>query len=63
MKYVMINGRTQEITLVTDPVEVYTSKTFDPKHDRLYQLGNEVRVKVVVEALPAKRQTPTGVTL
>ena len=60
MKYVMINGTTQEITLINDPVEVHSYKAYDPKRDRIYQLGSEVRVKVVVETLPTMRQTPTG---
>lgn len=62
MKYVMINQTTQEITQISDPVTAYNEKTYDPRRDRIYQLGNEVIVKVVVETLPNKRSA-TGVTV
>lgn len=62
MKYIMINETTQEITQISDPVTAYNEKIYDPTRDRIYQLGSEVLVKVVVEVVPNKRSA-TGVTV
>ncbi len=59
MKYVFVKkfetGETS-IGLIDDPNEVYKSGEYKPDNgDKIYQLGQEVKVKVSLETVPSYR--------
>ena len=41
--------------IIDDPVSIFRSAQFDESVDKLYQIGNEVKMKVVVEPVPNYR--------
>jgi hypothetical protein len=43
------------MVLIDDPVAIFRGNQFDESVDRLYQVGNEVKMKVVVEPVPNYR--------
>ena len=59
VKYVFIKmfetGETS-ISLINDPIEIYKSGKFNAKAgDKIYQLGNEVELEIVVKQKPVYR--------
>jgi hypothetical protein len=60
MKYVWIQAKKdtqdKQITIIDDPVSIFTSGQFNMKTDSLYQLGSEVKLKVILETVPSKRE-------
>lgn len=63
-KYVWVRG--DRVQLIDDPTSVYRSSDYNPTVDRFYQLGPEVKIKLVVETMtesekpksPVWRSTP-----
>ena len=49
------NSAEASMLLIDDPVEIFRGNQFDESVDKLYQIGNEVRLKVVVEPVPSYR--------
>ena len=41
--------------IIDDPVPIFRGNQFDESVDKLYQIGNEVKMKVVVELVPSYR--------
>jgi hypothetical protein len=54
VKYVIINADNQPIAVTDDPISLYTAGKIQST-DRLYQLGNEVRIETKLATLPNKR--------
>ena len=56
-KYLWIRPNSIEspMLLVDDPVSLYRGNQFDETIDKLYQIGNEVKMKVIVEPVPNYR--------
>lgn len=48
------------LEIVTDPIALYHSGRFDPRTDQIFQIGNEIKVKVVTEVVPSKREIETS---
>jgi hypothetical protein len=49
------NSIESPMVLVDDPVSLYRGNQFDETIDKLYQIGNEVKMKVIVEPVPSYR--------
>ena len=45
------------LNIIDDPAKLFMSNEYDPQTDHIHQIGNEVKVKIVVETLPTKRET------
>ena len=43
------NSAESPMALIDDPVAIFRGSQFDESVDKLYQIGNEVKMKVVVE--------------
>jgi hypothetical protein len=56
-RYLWIRPNSVEspMILIDDPVAIFRGNQFDESVDKLYQLGNEVKMKVVVEPVPNYR--------
>jgi hypothetical protein len=56
-RYLWIRPNSVEspMVLVDDPVAIFRGNQFDESVDKLYQIGNEVKMKVVVEPVPNYR--------
>jgi len=56
-RYLWIRPNSVESTmvLIDDPVTIFRGNQFDESTDKLYQIGNEVKMKVVVEPVPNYR--------
>lgn len=55
------NNVESPMVLVDDPVSIFRGNQFDESVDKLYALGNEVKMKVVVEPVPSYRGDKTDV--
>lgn len=49
------NSVESPMTIIDDPVELFRGNQFDESVDKLYQIGNEVKMKVIVEPVPNYR--------
>jgi hypothetical protein len=49
------NNVESPMVLIDDPVAIFRGNQFDESVDKLYQIGNEVKMKVVVEPVPSYR--------
>jgi hypothetical protein len=56
-RYLWIRPNSVEspMVLIDDPVAIFRGNQFDESVDKLYQIGNEVKMKVVVEPVPSYR--------
>ena len=56
-RYLWIRPNSAEapMLLVDDPVAIFRGNQFDESVDKLYQIGNEVKMKVVVEPVSTYR--------
>jgi hypothetical protein len=56
-RYLWIRPNSVEtpLVLIDDPVAIFRGNQFDESVDKLYQIGNEVKMKVVVEPVPNYR--------
>jgi hypothetical protein len=56
-RYLWIRPNSAEtpMVLIDDPVSLFRGSAFDESVDKLYQIGNEVKMKVVVEPVPNYR--------
>jgi len=56
-RYLWIRPNSVEspMLLIDDPVAIFRGNQFDESVDKLYQIGNEVKMKVVVEPVPNYR--------
>lgn len=60
-KYVLVNkcpdGSTM-VRIIDDPTEAFINAQYDEKNgDKLYQLGQEVKIKITVEPTKVSRET------
>jgi hypothetical protein len=56
-RYLWIRPNSVEspMVLIDDPVAIFRGNQFDESVDKLYQIGNEVKIKVVIEPIPNYR--------
>lgn len=56
-RYVWVRPNSTEypVVFVDDPVELFRGSKFDETTDKLYQLGPEVKLKVIVEPVKVYR--------
>jgi hypothetical protein len=40
--------------IVIDLAELYKDRDFDPSEDKIYELGPEVKLEMIVKVIPAK---------
>jgi fructose 1,6-bisphosphatase len=58
MKYVWIympDTEEQEISIIDNPVDLFHNPAFDLNRDKIYQLGSEVKLKVMIEPVSKTR--------
>jgi fructose 1,6-bisphosphatase len=46
----------QEISIIDNPVDLFHNPAFDLNRDKIYQLGSEVKLKVMIEPVPKTRE-------
>lgn len=60
-KYILVNkcaDGTTMVRIIDDPTEVFMNAQYDEKNgDKLYQLGQEVKIKISVEPAAVYRTT------
>lgn len=56
-RYLWIRPNSVEspMVIIDDPAAIFRGSQFDENVDKLYQIGNEVKMKVVVEPVPNYR--------
>jgi hypothetical protein len=48
MRYLWVIGKTLETKIIDDPIAIFRDGSFDENSDRIYQIGQEVKIEVVV---------------
>jgi hypothetical protein len=48
MRYLWVIGKTHEKKIIDDPIAIFRDGSFDENSDRIYQIGQEVKIDVVV---------------
>ena len=57
MKYVWTRiGKDIKVEIIENIMKVYNRGDFDPDVDKFYQLGSEVKVKIIIDVVPGKRR-------
>jgi hypothetical protein len=62
-QYVWIRTVPHRVKIILDPVELYQGPYFDRDKDRIYRLGEEIEVKIIVEVKnkkPVYRENASG---
>jgi hypothetical protein len=53
----------QEISIIDNPVDLFHNPAFDLNRDKIYQLGSEVKLKVMIEPIPKTRTNIIGTNM
>jgi hypothetical protein len=58
-KYLWVRPNSVEspLSIVNDPIALFRGAQFDETTDKLYQIGQEVQLKVSIDVIPTKRES------